>query len=104
MSSLMNLLAEDVTFWSDGGGKVKGAATRPISGRAVVARFFLQTGNVFRHSLPEDVRVELAEVNRQPALVIRSDKRAYSVLMIEVEAGHIQVIRVVANPDKLAHV
>ena len=33
MSSLMNLLAEDVTFWGDGGGKVKGAATRPISGR-----------------------------------------------------------------------
>ncbi|MGZ3618477.1 MAG: RNA polymerase sigma factor SigJ, partial [Ktedonobacteraceae bacterium] len=41
MSSLMNLLAEDVTFWGDGGGKVKGAATRPISGRVAVARFFL---------------------------------------------------------------
>jgi len=27
-----------------------------------------------------------------------------SVLAIEVVAGHIQTIRVVANPDKLAHV
>ena len=61
MSPLMNLLAEDVTFWGDGGGKVKGAATRPITGRVEVARFFLQTGNVFRSSLPEDARVELAE-------------------------------------------
>ena len=104
MSPLMNLLAEDVTFWGDGGGKVKGAATRPITGRVEVARFFLQTGNVFRSSLPEDARVELAEVNRQPALVIRSGERAISVLTIEVEAGHIQTIRVVANPDKLAHV
>jgi RNA polymerase sigma-70 factor, ECF subfamily len=104
MSPLMNLLAEDVTFWGDGGGKVKGAATRPITGRVEVARFFLQTGNVFRSSLPEDAWVEMAEVNRQPALVIRSGERAISVLTIEVEAGHIQTIRVVANPDKLAHV
>ena len=104
MSPLMNLLAEDVTFWGDGGGKVKGAATRPITGRVEVARFFLQTGNVFRSSLPEDARVELAEVNRQPALVIRSGERAISVLTIEVEAGHIQTIRIVANPDKLVYV
>jgi RNA polymerase sigma-70 factor (ECF subfamily) len=104
MSSLMNLLAEDVTFWGDGGGKVKGAATRPISGRIAVAHFFLETQNVFRRSLPEDARPELTEVNRQPALVIRSGERAFSVLMIEVEDGHIQTIRVVVNPDKLAHV
>jgi RNA polymerase sigma-70 factor (ECF subfamily) len=104
MSSLMNMLAEDVTFWGDGGGKVKGAATRPITGRLAVARFFLETRNVFRRSLPEDARQELTEVNRQPALVIRSGERAFSVLMIEVEDGQIQTIRVVVNPDKLAHV
>jgi len=104
MSSLMNLLAEDVTFWGDGGGKVKGAATRPLSGRVTVARFFLQTGNVFRRSLPGDAWVEFAEVNLQPALVIRSNERAISVLTIEVENGYIQTIRVVANPDKLVHV
>ncbi len=67
MTTLMNLLAEDVTFWGDGGGKVKGAATHPITGRVAVARFFLATGNVFRRSLPKDSRVELAEVNHQPA-------------------------------------
>jgi len=27
-----------------------------------------------------------------------------SVLTIEVEARHIQIIRVVANPEKLAHI
>jgi RNA polymerase sigma-70 factor, ECF subfamily len=104
MSALMNLLAEDVTFWGDGGGKVKGAATHPISGRVAVARFFLATGNTFRRSLPEDFRVELAEVNHQPALIIRSAERAFSVMTIEVEAGRIQIIRVVANAEKLAHV
>ena len=72
----MNLLAEDVTFWGDGGGKVKGAATRPVTGRVAVARFFLETQNVFRRSLPKDAQPELTEVNRQPALVIRSGERA----------------------------
>src|SRR5438067_3164142 len=104
MTSLMSLLAEDVTFWGDGGGKVKGAATHPIAGRMAVARFFLETGSLFRSALPEDFRVELAEVNRQPALIIRAAERAFSVLTIEVEAGHIRTIRVVANPDKLTHV
>src|SRR5207302_787326 len=101
MTSLMSLLAEDVTFWGDGGGKVKGAATHPIAGRMAVARFFLETGSLFRSALPEDFRVELAEVNRQPALIIRAAERAFSVLTIEVEAGHIRTIRVVANPDRL---
>src|SRR5436190_2050013 len=59
MTSLMSLLAEDVTFWGDGGGKVKGAATHPITGRVAVARFFLETGSLFRSALPEDFRVEL---------------------------------------------
>jgi RNA polymerase sigma-70 factor, ECF subfamily len=104
MSTLMNLLAEEVTFWGDGGGKVKGAATHPIAGRVAVARFFLETRNVFRSALPEGFRVELAEVNRQPALIIRAGERAFSVLTIEVEAGQIRTIRVIANPEKLTHV
>ena len=104
MTALMNLLAEEVTFWGDGGGKVKGAATHPIAGRLAVARFFLETGSLFRSALPGDSRVELAEVNRQPALIIRAGARAFSVLTIEVEAGHIRTIRVIANPEKLTHV
>jgi RNA polymerase sigma-70 factor, ECF subfamily len=104
MTPLMNLLAEDVTFWADGGGKVKGAATRPIAGRMAVARFILGALGVFRSSLPESSRVELAEVNRQPALIIRADEKAFAVLTVEVEAQQIRTIRIVANPEKLAHV
>ncbi|HEY6408976.1 MAG TPA: sigma-70 family RNA polymerase sigma factor, partial [Ktedonobacteraceae bacterium] len=51
MSTLMTMLAEDVTLWADGGGKVKGAATRPIFGREAVARFSLGANRRF---LPED--------------------------------------------------
>src|SRR6185503_11756907 len=38
MDGLMSLLAEDVTVWSDGGGKVAAAARQPIQGRYEVAR------------------------------------------------------------------
>src|SRR5947207_14097206 len=100
MPALMNLLAEDVTLWVDSGGKVKGAATRPISGRDAVARFALGT----RRFLPEGARVELAEVNGQPALIFRAGDRAYLVLAIEVEAQRIQTVRIVVNPEKLAHI
>jgi RNA polymerase sigma-70 factor (ECF subfamily) len=104
MVPLMNLLAEDVTFWGDGGGKVKGAATSPITGRRAVAAFFLEMQAVFQGSLPEGSHAELAEVNGQPALVTRSGGQAYAVLSIEVEHDKIHTIRIVANPEKLAHV
>ena len=101
MTALMNLLAEDVTLWADGGGKVKGAATRPIVGRSAVARFSV---GATRRFLPDGYQVELAEINRQPAMVIRGVDRVYLVLTIEVEAQRITTVRIVANPEKLARV
>ena len=100
MTALQNLLAEEVTLWADSGGKVKGAALRPISGRDAVARFSLGT----MRFLPEDYRVELAEVNGQAAVIIRTDGQALLVLTIEVEAEQIQAIRIIANPEKLARI
>ena len=104
MVALMNLLAEEVTFWGDGGGKVKGAATQPITGREAVARFLLEIGRVVWQSLPQGAQMELAAVNGQPALITRAGSRPLSVLTIEVEAGKIRTIRLVGNPEKLTHV
>jgi RNA polymerase sigma-70 factor, ECF subfamily len=104
MTALMNMLAEDVTFWGDGGGKVKGAATHPIAGRVEVARFFLGTSSLFRSALPDGAHVELAEVNGQPALITRAGDQTFAVLTIEVDAQRIRTIRIIANPEKLTHV
>ena len=100
MTALQDLLAEDVTLWADAGGKIKQAALRPIVGRDAVARFSLGT----RRFLPENARVELAEVNGQTAVIIRSGNQALLVLSIEVEAVHIQAIHILANPEKLARI
>ena len=104
MTPFMNMLAEDVTFWADGGGKVKGVAIHQLFGRDEVVRFILSNSPIFRSTLPADSHVELAEVNGQPALITRSGERAFAVLTIDVEAEQIKAIRFVANPDKLAHV
>ena len=104
MAALTNLLAEDVTFWGDGGGKVPGAATHPITGREAVARFLLETGRAVWQLLPQEIQVELAAVNGQPALITRVGSHPHSVLTIEVEAGQIRTIRLIGNPEKLTHV
>jgi RNA polymerase sigma-70 factor (ECF subfamily) len=104
MNTLINLLAQDVTLWSESGGKVKGAAMRPVCGSRVVARFFIRKGRTFTSALPQGARVELAEANGQPALMIRVDGRTFAVLTIEVVAGRIQTLRIMANPEKLTHV
>jgi RNA polymerase sigma-70 factor (ECF subfamily) len=104
MAPLMNMLAEDVTFWADGGGKVKGVATQLLFGRQTVASFLLNNSPTFRSTLPADSHLELSEVNGQPALVTRSGEQALAVLTIDIEADQIKAIRFVANPDKLAHI
>ena len=100
MAALTGMLADDVTLWADGGGKVKGAATRPVYGRDSVARFMVGT----RRFWPDDASVESEEVNGQIALVVHIGGQPFTVLTVEVEQGKIQAIRIVANPEKLTHV
>jgi RNA polymerase sigma-70 factor (ECF subfamily) len=100
MTTLTHVLAEDVTLWTDGGGKTKKAALRPMFGREVVARMCLASKRIW----PQNVRFELREVNGQAALIGRVDGRTWSCLSIEVEQGQIQVIRIIVNPDKLTQV
>jgi RNA polymerase sigma-70 factor, ECF subfamily len=99
MDGLMSLLAEDVTSWSDGGGKVPGAARHPIQGRDKVARGLI--GLVSR--TPAGTTVEVVEMNGFPALLMRVNGQVVGVLTLEVEGDFIRAMHNVANPDKLAH-
>jgi RNA polymerase sigma-70 factor (ECF subfamily) len=99
MDGLMRLLAEDVTVWSDSGGKVAGAARQPIHGRDKVARAMI--GLLSR--APDGTTFEQIEANGLPALLIRVKGHIVSVLTLDVEGEFIRAVRSVVNPDKLAH-
>jgi RNA polymerase sigma-70 factor (ECF subfamily) len=99
VEGLMSLMAEDVTAWSDGGGKVSGAARHPIQGRDKVARGI---ASLMSHA-PEGTTAEVIEANGFPALMLRIKGQIVGVLTLEMEGDVIRAVRNVANPDKLAH-
>jgi len=100
--ALASVLADDVGFWSDGGGKVL-AARRPIFGRDNVVQVLVG----IRRTAPslgvllEDVTMEVVEVNREPAFVLRVAGQIDSVYTLSIEDDSITGIRIVRNPDKL---
>ena len=102
VAALEAMLAEDVTIYADGGGRIV-AARRPIHGRARVARVMVKlTSSVRRAPGPYDPRRVL--VNGQPgrALVL-ADGSVADVLAVDIGEHGIEAIRIVRNPDKLAH-
>jgi RNA polymerase sigma-70 factor (ECF subfamily) len=96
---LTTLLAEDVSFWADGGGKVRGAALQPVHGPADVARFVV---GVTARFMPAGAQFAVADVNGKPTLLIRhADGTPALVVSLEVDEARIHTIWVIANPDKL---
>jgi RNA polymerase sigma-70 factor (ECF subfamily) len=100
MAALMNVLSEDVVLWTDGGGKARTAALRPIQGREAVARISMGS----RRFWPENYSAEMEEVNGQAAIIIRDGDNPFAVLTIDVEQERIQTIRILVNPEKLARI
>jgi RNA polymerase sigma-70 factor (ECF subfamily) len=98
MRGLMDLLAEDVTLWADGGGKARGAARRPLSGRETVARFVMASRRLIAR---DAARWDLVEVNGEPGIILREHDNAVVVMTFEVADRYIRTMRFVANPDKL---
>ncbi len=97
MGGLLAVLAEDVTLWSDGGGKAR-AARNPIHGADNVARFLLGT----IRKAPPGFAVRPARINGSPGLVgYFGDGTPQSVATFETAGGRIAAIRIVVNPEKL---
>jgi RNA polymerase sigma-70 factor (TIGR02957 family) len=104
VGALTDMLTEDVGFWSDGGGKVA-AARRPLVGRAEVLNFLVGLHRTaIAHGAYADASLVLAEVNDEPALLIRLGGRLESVFVLSVAEGRITALRVARNPDKLGYI
>jgi RNA polymerase sigma-70 factor (ECF subfamily) len=96
MEGLISLLSEEVTLWSDGGGKVA-AAPYPIHGPERVARFLL---GVLR-TVPPGFSAQLARVNGEPGVVGYANGHPTGVVALDIAEGQLRGVRIVVNPEKL---
>jgi RNA polymerase sigma-70 factor (TIGR02957 family) len=100
VSGLERLLADDVVFVADGGGRAP-AIQKPMLGAVAVARFLL---GLMRQGERFGVRLELSHANGQPALLTRgADGALLGVIALDVDGGRIVRMHNVLNPDKLGH-
>ncbi|MGH3676854.1 MAG: RNA polymerase sigma-70 factor [Mycobacterium sp.] len=102
INELMELLAPDVTLWTDGGGKVR-QAMRPIIGAANVARWIEGTiKRPYEGVEIADMTAEVVDINGGPGIVMRGAGRIIATLTVDLDAdGRIETVHNVANPDKL---
>jgi RNA polymerase sigma-70 factor, ECF subfamily len=97
---LVELLADDVAFYGDGGGKAP-AVGRPVHGAEPVARMLAGFSRVGRR---RGVAIEVAEANGEPALIAIEDGRLVALWAFEFSGDAVRAIHGVVNPDKLAHI
>lgn len=102
-SDLEALLARDVAFHSDGGGKVL-AVANILHGIDRVARFFAGlAGKMARRGKPGGVYRPVL-INGLPGYVSIEGDAILQATALDIRDGLVQAIYVVRNPDKLRHV
>ncbi|MGC0409738.1 RNA polymerase sigma-70 factor (TIGR02957 family) [Streptomyces sp. SAI-195] len=96
LQGLLDVLSPDVVLLGDGGG-IKQAVLRPVIGADKVARLML--GGLVK--LDMEMRMDPAQVNGHPALVIRLDGELDTVVAVRFDDGRITGLYAVRNPEKL---
>jgi hypothetical protein len=95
--ALTELLAEDVTFYSDAGGKAPGAL-RPVTGRYKVMRLI----SGLTKNMPAIRAVCVAQINGAPGFIVERDSGDVFTMAFDFR-DVIANIYLVINPDKLRH-
>jgi RNA polymerase sigma-70 factor, ECF subfamily len=99
VESLISMLAPDVVWTADSGGKAS-ASRRPVVGAERVARVLV---GLFRLAAKmPDARVKTVICNSAPALVVYSGEHLEGVFTVELVDGKITNFYAIRNPDKLA--
>jgi RNA polymerase sigma-70 factor (ECF subfamily) len=99
-TALVELLADDVVVYTDGGGAAA-ALPRPVYGRERVTRVLL--GRLARGQELGVAGIRAAAINGQPgALLVNAEGRPVVVVTLDV-ADRIQTVRAISNTEKLRH-
>ncbi|MEM9158802.1 MAG: RNA polymerase sigma factor SigJ [Verrucomicrobiota bacterium] len=98
--TLEQILAEDVTFISDGGGKAI-AARKALEGIDIIAKFFI---GINKQAIASNLQYTYQPTwyNGAPALLLFEHDQAITAFNLHVVDKRIQTIFAHRNPDKLA--
>lgn len=97
LNALMDLLAPDVTAWTDGGGVVT-AARRPLYGPDHVARWIL---GVLAKPIVAGFTLAPATINGELGVITYLDDNPVSAFTYDLVDGKIENLRFQVNPAKL---
>jgi RNA polymerase sigma-70 factor, ECF subfamily len=98
-TALAGLLAQDVTYYSDAGGRAP-AARRPIIGRDKVVSLVM---GLSRKGATQIKAVRSAQINGLPGFIIERGGNEILTLAFDFRDGLIANIYLIINPDKLRH-
>ncbi|SDI06341.1 RNA polymerase sigma-70 factor, ECF subfamily [Actinokineospora alba] len=93
-NALQALFAQDVTMWTDGGGKSR-AALRPVRDADRVARFLMGVLGKY-----DEIDLTVIEVNGLAAMVLVLGEYR-QIISLEISDGLVTGVQMVSNPDKL---
>lgn len=100
VDGLVGLLADDVAFYGDGGGKAV-AVAQPVHGRDRVARL---VAGMLARATKLDLRLRPARVNGEMGVIAYdAGGNVVNVVSFDVRDGAVTTMWAVANPDKLRH-
>jgi len=98
-SALLDVLAADASWISDGGGKAR-AALKPVLGRDAVARFVLAV--IGRYAA--ELRFEHVNVNGESGLALQVGEHLLSIMSIRTDGARILEVFATLNPEKLSQI
>ncbi|MEU1726360.1 RNA polymerase sigma factor SigJ [Nonomuraea sp. NPDC005692] len=103
LRALLEVLAPDVTLWTDGGGKGPATSLHPVHGRDRVAALFMSVAATLP---PGAVDLRYRRVAGDPCALVFSGDGPLAVVVVDLtpEGDRIAAVYSVTNPDKLTGV
>ena len=104
ITELLEILAPDVTVWTDGGGRRRPAVLKPVRGRDKAVRLIASFAS--GELGPRDLDLRYRRVNGDEAAVLFQGQSPYAVMVMDLtpEGDRVSDVYIVTNPDKLTHV
>ena len=102
IKALGAMLAQDVSMYSDGGGK-RSAWVRPALGFRQVIQLFKALSILIKKYGADSILKRICLINGLPGFVTREADGELQTTALDIADGRIMAIYVMRNPDKLRH-